>query len=140
MKSLAILTPVLFLAACTDYHTSGTGAMISHDVHSKSNASIVVGDKVSGSAECNDYLFFIKSRPERQTYIPEMMSKVGNLADEQCTAGAVYDAVSKNNIDLLIAPQYTSVKTGFLCTPIGCLYSNTKIIVSGYSAKINSIK
>ena len=69
-----------------------------------------------------------------------MMGAPGNQAFDECTAGAVYNAISKNNSDLLVEPQYTTVKNGFLCTMFGCLYSDTKVIVSGYSAKIKSIK
>ena len=140
MKKLFILTSVLALAACQTYHTGKTGLQIDNSVKNNLTSSIHVGPKVSGTADCNEFLFFFGSSPDKQAYIPSMMSRAGNQAYDACTAGAVYDAISKNNSDILVEPQYTTVKKGFLCTPIGCLFGNTKVIVTGYSASITSIK
>ncbi len=140
MKKILIFLP-LALIACTDYHNSKLGMSFDERVNTNVSAQIAADNtKISGSAECWEFLFFLHADPEKQTYIPEMMNKAGNLANNACTAGAVYDAVSKNNSDLLISPQYTTVKNGLLCTPIGCLFGHTKAIVSGYSAKITAIK
>ena len=139
MKKTLLISSLLALSACTSYHTGKKGMQISSGINHNLSASIDVGNKVTGTAVCSEFLFFIKSAPEKQAYIPEMVSKVGNQAYDECTAGAVYDAISKNDSDILVEPQFTTVKDGFLCTRFGCLFGNTKIIVTGYSAKIKSI-
>lgn len=139
MKKLYLIGIMLLVSGCTSFHTGKDSLIINPDVKHNLSASLEVGDKITGIAECPEYLFFIKPTPEKQAYIPSMMSKAGNLANDECTAGAVYDAVSKNDADMLVEPQYTTVKNGFLCTFFGCFYSNTKIIVTGYAAKIKKI-
>lgn len=136
MKKIFIILLPLGLIGCTSFHAGKDAMMVDSEVKHNLTASVEAGDKVSGTAECSEYLFFIKSAPEKQTYIPSMMSKVGNQADAECTAGAVYNAVSKSNVDWLIEPQYTTVKKGFFCVFGRCLYSTTKVIVTGYPAKI----
>ncbi|MDR1826071.1 MAG: hypothetical protein LBQ49_00075 [Rickettsiales bacterium] len=142
MKKSMILLP-LALVACTGYHNGKIGAVIAPipPIESKIEANVKVGEKITGSAECTEVLFLTVSAPERQTYGPELQTKTGNLANSTCTAGAIYDAMSSSDADIIVSPQYTSVKTSFGCIPfVGCLYKNTKVIVSGHAGKITYAK
>ena len=51
----------------------------------------------------------------------------------------MYDAVSKSNADVLVAPQYTAVRDGVLCFGHRCLFGTTQVIVNGFPGKITSI-
>jgi len=139
MKKIILVLPLL-ITACSSMHNSKIGADIQPQVKTDVTATINMGQKVSGMANCTEFLF-MQFTPEKQTYIPEMAAKLGNLANDECTAGAVYNAVSANNGDILVAPQYTTIKNGILCFPkLGCLFGNTKVLVSGYIGKITSVK
>lgn len=142
MKPAILLLPLALAACGTSYHTGRMGANIDGpDVRFvPKQAKISVSEnKISGTAKCTSSLWFINSTPERQAYGVSLQTADGNLASDECTAGAVYDAISKANADVLVAPQYTVVRKGTLCFGYRCLVGSTQVIVNGYSGKITSI-
>ena len=52
-----------------------------------------------------------------------------------CTRAASYDAVTKNNADVILAPRYIIEKSG-----IPYIWENTRVQVSGYKGTINGFK
>ena len=141
MKAAILLLP-LALAACGAYHTGRIGATIdAPDIRFvPKQAKISVSEnKITGTAKCSSTLWVFNSAPERQVFGPELQTSAGNFASPECTAGAMYDAVSKANADILVAPQYTTVRNGVLCFGHRCLFGTTQVIVNGYSGKITSV-
>lgn len=141
MKPAILLLP-LTLAACGAYHTGRIGATVdAPDVRfvPKQVKFNVSDDKVTGVAECTSGLWIFNSVPEHQAYGMTLQTSDGNFASNECTAGAVYDAISDSNADVLIAPEYTVARRGFLCFGHRCLFGTTKVMVSGYTGKITSI-
>jgi hypothetical protein len=143
-KQSLLLIGALALAACSSgYHNGKSGTILSiPDVKVAQNeAKITIGDKISGSAECTELFFFTVKSPERQTFGPKMQEGAGNFANHACTGGAIYDAMSKSNADIIVAPHYTAVRKSFLCLPVlSCLYSNTKVVVEGNAGKVSYTK
>ena len=105
----------------------------------QAKVSVDTSKKITGSAECSSTLWIFNSAPERQTYGPQLQTAAGNFASGACTAAALYDAMSKSQSDIIVAPQYTSVRDGVLCFGHRCLFGTTKIIVNGYAGKIATI-
>lgn len=141
MKRAILLIP-LALTACGAYHTGRNGATIDGpDIRFvPKQAKISVSEnKITGTAKCTSALWVFNSAPERQAYGPELQEPAGNLASSECTAAAMYDAISKTNADVLVAPQYTAIRDGALCFGHRCLFGTTQVIVSGFSGKISSI-
>lgn len=106
-------------------------------------AEMEVGEKISGSAECETWLGIFKKQPATQTYGMTLYPEDGNITPDACTKGAFYDALSKNKADTIIAPQYTSVQKKELCI-FGikslCLHVTDQIVVKGYRGTVKNIK
>ena len=134
-KSLILLT--LALAGCSTHNNTKIGA--TPDVGFKRHeftANATVGERINGQASCSEILF-IKSSPKRQTY-GNFLQPAGIKSPSACVAAAVYDAMSKDNADVLVAPTYTVIRDKFGCLPrVGCLWSQTQVLVNGYSGKLN---
>lgn len=142
MKKSLLLLP-LTLVACTNYHNSKLDVDMKPSVNvAPIEAKVEVGDKISGSAQCTDLFFMRIASPERKTFGNDSVidHKAGNLADASCTAGAVYDAMSKSGADVIISPQYTTSQESFGCIFSRCLYRDTKVIVSGWEGKVSYTK
>jgi hypothetical protein len=131
---------ILALAGCSSYQNTKLGVgnpEVDINKAPSLNANVAVGEKITGKASCQEILF-IKSKPYHQTYgINLQITDIE--ADSSCVAGAIYDAMNKNNADVLIAPSYTVIRDEFLCIPYTrhCIYSNTEVLVSGFSGKLN---
>lgn len=143
MKKLIALTSILALAACSTVHNGKVGMTISDpDVQftpQEAKISINTGSKLSGSAECSSFLWLFNNIPERQTYGYNLQTSEGVIASKDCVAAAVYDAMKNSDADIIVAPQYTTARNGFLCFGSRCLFGTTKVLVKGYSGKITSI-
>lgn len=143
MKKILILTSILSLAACgTSYHTGKVGMTApSPDMQfTPQEAKISVSNsKVTGSAECSSFLWIFNSVPERQVYGAQLQTADGVMASGDCVAAAIYNAISKTDADIVVAPQYTTVKNGVLCFGTRCLFGTTKVLVKTYTGKIVSI-
>ncbi len=144
MKKLIALTSVLALAACgTTYHNGKIGMTISNpDIQytpQEAKISINTNDRLSGVAECSSFLWVFNSAPERQTYGAKLQTGDGMNADGECLAAAVYNAMKDSSADIIVAPQYTTVKDGLLCFGTRCFAGTTKVMVKGYAGRITSI-
>lgn len=143
MKKIISLTSLLALCACSAYHNGKVGMTISNpDIEFiPMEAKVTVNDttKITGSAECSSFLWFINNVPERQTYGTHLQTSEGNFASGACVAAAMYDAMSKTDADVIVAPQYTTARNGLLCFGSRCLAGTTKVMVKGFSGKITSI-
>lgn len=143
MKKIALLSSLLALTACQTYHNGKIGMTISNpDVEfapMQAKMNVDASKKITGTAECNSFLWVFNDAPWRQTYGTALQTESGNLASKACTAAAVYDAMNQSQADVIIAPQYTSVRDGVFCFGDRCLFGTTKVIVSGYSGKITEI-
>lgn len=102
-------------------------------------ADIQVGEKISGTAECQTLFGFHTKKPQKQTYEAELQVASGNFSPSACTRGALYNALIKNNADLIIAPRYTAVQDTKICLFGLCAVRKYQIIVTGYKGIINSI-
>lgn len=144
MKNIAILTSVLVLVGCGAYHTGKTGMVISDPgikyTPQEAKISVNTNNKLSGSASCSSFLWLFNNAPERQAYGVQLQTEDGVMASGECVAAAVYDAMSKTDADILVAPQYTTVRNGLLCFGQRCLVGTTKVLIKGYEGKITSIK
>ena len=103
-------------------------------------ADIRVGQQISGVAECESWFGLRTKKPKKQTYGVDLQVPEGNFVPDPCTRGAIYDALTKNNADIIIAPRYTSVKKGKFCILGLCLHVIDQIIVTGYKGKIMNLR
>ncbi len=105
-------------------------------------ASIDVGHKMKGRALCRSLFGFDLNKPEKEAYGATLETTKGNDAPDQCTRGAIYNALSQTNADLIIAPQYETDTRKFLCIPFfdACLYRRSFVEVTGYEGSYTNIK
>ena len=143
MKKYTILAGILALTGCTTYNNGKIGMTITNPeiqfVPQQASVSVDTKSKISGSAKCDSVLWVFNSTPTRKTYGPKLQTSEGNIASDACVAGALYDAMSKSNADIIVAPQYTVAQEGILCLKNKCLRGSTQVIVSGYAGTIASI-
>lgn len=144
MKKIALLGSVLALTACATHHSSKVGLELNPVVPTNIEAKMEEGKRVHGKSDCWNVLYLFDVLPDKRTYLPEMQGKYGKngifVAPEACVAGAVYDAVSKIDADVLVSPQYTTANKGFLCIGGRCLIGKTTTVVSGWASKISQVK
>ena len=144
MKKIAILLAAVALTGCasTAYHNAKSGILMD-DVNSINmpslKADVEVGEKISGVAECESWFGIITKSPNRQTYGVELQKETGNMTPADCTRGALYEAMSKSNADVIISPKYTSVKKDNWCIFGYCIHKVRQIIVTGYKGNIKNI-
>lgn len=110
-------------------------------------ASVQVGRKMTGRAQCSSYFWIFNSWPDKQAYGATLQNSSGNTDGffGNCTRGAIYNALSQTNADLIVAPHYEVKDTRFLCIPIipfqdACLYSKRTVEVTGYEGHYTNIK
>ncbi|MBQ7303657.1 MAG: hypothetical protein IJW75_01905 [Alphaproteobacteria bacterium] len=143
MKKYFILAAVIALSACsTTTHKGINGGRFS-DVEIETRplqVSVVPNTKVKGSARCTSFLGFTINAPEKEAYGATMQTSDGNFEGGKCTRGAVYDAISRSNSEILIAPQYTVSGKTFGCFLGYCLYSDSKVDVVGYGANFSYMR
>ena len=72
-----------------------------------------------------------------------MQSDDGNIAPDECTRGAIYDALAKSGADTIVAPKYTAIQKKDLCI-LGikslCLHVVDQVMGSGYKGTVKNIK
>lgn len=144
MKKYVLLgTILLSLCACSAYHTGKIGMNVNDDAvefyPKQISLNVDSSSKISGSAECTSLFWIFNLTPEKQAYGVNLQTDSGVIASDECVAAAIYDAMSKTNADVIVAPQYTTVRDGLLCFGYRCLGGTTKVIVKGYSGKISNI-
>lgn len=145
MKKTLILTSVLVLTACSTVHNKGiNGSVIPNtDVEVRPlETSIRVGEQVQGVATCTKLLGITLSGPEKESYGATLQTTEGNIANGDCTRGAIYNALKGKDADLILAPQYEVEGSRMLCIPVvdACLYKTSTVVVKGYAGKYGPIK
>ena len=143
MKKLLLVVAVFCLVGCTvaelrNGRNSVNLANIAVEPEPMS-AQIKVGQKITGTATCETLFGFNISSPKKLTYGAGLQVEDGNFAPSKCTRGAVYDALTKNKADVIIAPQYTASEDGVVCIFGHCAYRANKITVTGYKGTIERI-
>ncbi|MBR5609027.1 MAG: hypothetical protein IKW63_02020 [Elusimicrobiaceae bacterium] len=145
MKKLSLLVlAAVCLVGCSSvgYHNAKS-SMLLNDINKINTpsfkADVEVGEKISGVAECESWFGFTTKQPARQTYEAKLQSNSGNLAPSACTRGALYDAMSKSNADVIITPKYTSVNKDNWCVFGYCIHKVRQIIVTGYKGTVKKI-
>ena len=142
-KIVIILVAVFVVTGCSsiEYH-NGRNSLLMETIRIEPNpieADIQVGEKISGTAECKMLFGFTIDSPQKQTYGSDLQVSAGNFSPRACTRGALYNALIKNNADLIIAPRYTAVQDAKLCIFGLCVFRNYQIIITGYKGTIKKI-
>ena len=140
MKKLILSVSILALAGCTSYkdNISYTTNEPIVNIESVIRPTVTVGDKVMGQAVCSNMLFIFHDTPSKQTYGATINPKSGPVANTECAAAAVYDALSQSNAaDILIAPKFTTITESFLCIPlVGCFSKTQTVLVEAHEGKV----
>lgn len=140
---LGLLISVLTGCSSMDYHNGRNNMLLGKlddiDVHPL-QADVKVEQQISGVAECKSWFGFLTKKPTHQTYGSYLQVPQGNFSPTACTRGAIYNALSKNNAELILAPRYTAVQKGKFCLFGICLHKTHQIIVTGYKAGIKDIR
>ena len=145
MKKLGLLalSAVCLVGCSTAAYRNARGSMVLDEINTINTpafkADVVVGEKISGVAECESWFGITTKSPARQTHDVKLQSNAGNLASSACTRGALYDAMSKSNADVIITPRYTSVNKNNWCILGYCIHKVSQIIVTGYKGSVKNI-
>lgn len=140
---LLVLTAVCLVGCSSAAYRNARGSMVLDDMNKINTpafkADVEVGEKISGVAECESWFGITTKQPARQTHDAKLQSNAGNLAPSACTRGALYEAMSKSNADVIITPRYTSVSKDNWCILGYCIHKVRQIIVTGYKGSVKNI-
>lgn len=147
MKKSLLLTlcGALALSGCS-YHNRGINSINATTPTIETRpmeASIQVGKKMIGRANCSSAFWIFSSTPEKQAYGATLQEDGGNkdFPTGNCTRAAIYNALSQSGADLIVAPHYEVEERSFLCiTPDNCLFGNRTVEVSGYEGYYTKIR
>lgn len=132
------------LTACSTHHRGVSSINTSQTLLEirPIEASINIGNKMKGRALCRTLFGFYINKPDREAYGATLETTNGNDAPDRCTRGAIYNALSQTNADLIVAPQYETDTRKFLCIPFfdACLYRRSFVEVTGYEGSYTNIK
>lgn len=103
-------------------------------------ADVKVEQQISGVAECESWFGFLTKKPQRQTFGATLQEASGDFSPSPCTRGAIYDALAKNNAEMILSPRYTAVQKKNWCLLGLCLHKVNQIIVTGYKASVKNIR
>ena len=143
MKKLLLVVAVLGLVGCSSSELrNGRNSMNIANIAVEPEpmvAQIKVGQKITGTAECETLFGFNINSPKKLTYGSGLQVEEGDFSPSKCTRGAIYDALAKNKADLIIAPQYTASEEATFCIFGACAHRVNKITVVGYKGTIEKI-
>ena len=143
MKKIYAIIVLLALCACSVTTHQGVEGSKFSDVIVEARplqVSVVPGERISGAARCRNFLFFTLNSPEKEAYGATMQTDEGNFEAGICTRGAIYNAISKANADVILAPQYTTSGKTFGCLFGHCIYSDSTVKVTGFKGSFKDIK
>ncbi len=134
MKKIFSALACLCITACTATHQGSQSLNVEGlSLRAKPlEVSIIPGEKIQGSARCKNFFGIPISTPSKQAFNVKLETDKGNFASDECTRGAIYDAIVSSHADIILSPQYTTSGKGFLCFPWGCLFSDLTVTVTGY--------
>ncbi len=141
-KLMLFFSMAILLTGCTtfDQHTGQKAIPLNTQtiVMSPLQADVQVLPQIKGTAVCESWLggIFTK-RPKTETFGAEIQVNDGNMAWDSCTRAAVYNALSKNHADYIVAPRYNTIKQRDLCL-LGflCLHKKYTVEITGYKGAI----
>ena len=143
MKKLLLVVAVLGLVGCSSSELrNGRNSINLANIAVEPepmSASIEIGQKITGTAECETWFGFQTKAPKKLTYGAGLQVEDGNFAPSKCTRGAIYDALTKNKADVIIAPQYAATEDASICIFGACAHRVNKITVTGYKGTIRKI-
>jgi len=142
-KIMVVVMMAMVVSGCSsvEYHNGKNSLLVQETMIEPKpmQADIEVGRKISGTAECESLFGFRIKKPQKQTYGADLQVPAGNFAPSDCTRGALYDALSKHNADMIVYPHYTTVKKGEFCIFGWCMHRVDQIIVTGYEGNLREI-
>ena len=102
-------------------------------------AKVKVSEPIQGRSECTSTLFgLFKHSSGTEAYGADI--NVEGNAPSFCAKEAVYDAVTKNKADVIVAPRYQVMKNRFICFGNACLYKKYTVSVKGFKGTYYDIK
>ena len=139
---IAVLVSLGVVGCSSMEHHNGRNSVLVQNAVIEPNplqADIKVGAQISGTASCESWFGFLTKKPQRQTYGAVLQVADGNVAPSACARGAIYDALNKSGADMILVPQYTSVRKSEGCIFGWCIHHEDKIIVTGYKGTLGNI-
>lgn len=139
--AVAALSSSILLSGCTRFTTNTKGSeVIVGDVEGVPlEVDITVGEKISGSCEYKSLFGFAFESPSKLAYGVDYEHRAYH-ANSECIQGATYQAITKSNADVVIAPRYFSDEYKFLCLPFidACVWRTQNMTVTGYKGTYGS--
>lgn len=138
-KDFIFLTVAMFimmLSGCTSLTKSQFSSPFHGDVRASVKADIEIGEKISGYASATTVLKIFKFGMPTEFAEGVNYVNVRGFGDSYSSLkeAAVYDAVSRSNADIILAPSYTiEVKDYFL-------FATVNVTVMGYKGTIKGLK
>ena len=71
-----------------------------------------------------------------------VISLQSKQAPDACTRGAVYNALSRSDADIIVTPRYEAESFNFLCIPFTnlCVWNESTAWVTGYEGKYTNFR
>ncbi len=143
LKMCVLLFAIISLNGCARFNTNTKGNEINiDDVEGiPMEVDVKVGDKISGTCSYKSLFGFALEHPEKLAYGVELEHDVTPNASE-CVQGAVYQAISSSNADVIIAPRYFSDEVNLFCLPFfnACIWRSQEMKVVGYKGTYGNFK
>lgn len=139
--AVASLSFSILLGGCTRFTTNTKGSDVTvGDVEGvPMEVDINVGEKISGTCVYKSLFGFAIESPSKLAYGVEYEHQAYRVNSE-CIQGATYQAITKSNADVVIAPRYFSDEYTFLCLPFidACVWRTQNMTVTGYKGTYGS--
>lgn len=135
----------VLLTGCSTFnrHTGKEAIKLSHDSIAAypMQADMQVLQPIKGVAVCESWVGGLYTKkPASQNFGASLQVSKGNIAWDECTRGAIYDALSKNKAEYIVAPTYNTTKKRDLCLLGICLHKTYTVEVTGYKAVIKDFQ
>ena len=134
---------VFFTIGCSSVkHNNGRNSILTKSsVQSPLQATMSVSEPIKGEATCKSWIGgLFRQYPKKQTFGATLQSEEGNIAPNQCTRGALYNALTNNNAEYIVAPKYDTITDSRFCLFGFCLYKVQNVTITGYKANIKGFK
>lgn len=148
---LVALAGLLMLASgCTSLHTNVNNSALGVSTTAALQANVEVGEKISGNCSTSIlFWLFDVGTPDKfadgvnfsaydsntatpGSFLKKLSGDIGPVA--RCKDAAAYQAVSKSNADVIIAPKYITEVSDFV------FFKTVNVTVTGYKGTIKNFK
>ena len=137
MKKIIILMTIFLMTGCTVRKSDDLSSNININIESNLEATITVGEKISGTGYETVILGLFRTPNSKYTSYgttsDAVKSSFFNFV-ENAKGKAVYEAKKSSNADLIIHPEFIITEENFF------FYKTIKCEVSGYKGTIKTIK